>query len=61
MDDYVPDFLAGKDDGASRDEDERAEEAIEAGNAIPTSGFKRQVLKRGIFKAASLQDKLLEK
>ncbi|KAB5572667.1 integral peroxisomal membrane peroxin-domain-containing protein [Coniochaeta sp. 2T2.1] len=33
-----------------------------AGSTSPTSGgFKRAVLKRGIFKAASMQDKLLEK
>lgn len=54
---------AGLDDAEERVE--HAPEAPEATEASPgtgaASGSKRQVLKRGIFKAASMQDRLLEK
>jgi hypothetical protein len=52
-----PEESAGLDDGG-----DRTEQTPEAGPSTgTTSGFKRHVLKRGIFKAASMQDKLLEK
>lgn len=44
------------------DAEDRIELAPEASPGIgTTSGSRRHVLKRGIFKAASMQDKLLEK
>lgn len=62
MDEYVPDILGGTDESGLQDDGtDRAYQAVEAGTAVPSSGFKRHVLKRGIFKAASMQDRLLEK
>ncbi|OIW31543.1 Pex24p-domain-containing protein [Coniochaeta ligniaria NRRL 30616] len=63
MEDLAAALLNGPEESASLDDaEDRVELTPEAGPATgTTSAFKRHVLKRGIFKAASMQDKLLEK
>jgi hypothetical protein len=58
MDDLASDILAGDDlslhDVAERDEDSQAE-------SVADTPKKGRSLRRGIFRAANLQDKILEK
>lgn len=73
MDQFALEFLANPDEPGPPEEDERedqnalqdADQAQQAEPDIPESGsqsrLKRRAIKLGIFKAASMQDKLLEK
>lgn len=64
MEDLAAAILNGPEESAALDDaDDRVEQTPGARPATTgtTSASKRHVLKRGIFKAASMQDKLLEK
>jgi hypothetical protein len=55
-------ILDPEESGSLNDVEDRVDQHSEVGAAPgSSSGFKRNVLKRGIFKAANMQDKLLEK
>jgi hypothetical protein len=64
MDDLTQAILNNPDDSASLQDDADDLQTPDAGPSTGSgsgSAFKRHVLKRSIFKAASMQDKLLER
>jgi hypothetical protein len=61
MEEYASSFLNAIDEAASPEVNDREDEGLQEAEANPDPAKRRKGLRDGIFRAANIQDKLLEK